>query len=51
MKSRLNNENTGRNPLPGNKKTEVAIGAGLFGIPGGPLSEGTGKEVIVLEAN
>ena len=42
----------GRNPLPGNKKTEVAvIGAGLFGILAAHYLKEQGKEVIVLEAN
>ena len=42
----------GRNPLPGNKKTEVAvIGAGLFGILAACYLKEQGKEVIVLEAD
>lgn len=42
----------GRNPLPGNKKTEVAvIGAGLFGILAAHYLKEQGKEVIVLEGN
>lgn len=42
----------GRNPLPGDRKTEVAvIGAGLFGVLAAHYLKEQGKEVIVLEAD
>lgn len=42
----------GRNPLPGNRKTEVVvIGAGLFGILAAYFLKEQGREVIVLEAD